>query len=192
MTPKAILRRELKSRLKAMTSHSKLTESAFVQAELLKNEKYLAAKYISVYVSMSEEVDTKQIIENALLSNKSLYVPYFNKVDMFMVKIKSIDDYNSLPFDTFGVRQPKDWKEREHAIDTTGLDLIVCPGLGFNLKGHRIGRGRGYYDKYLKKYKEKWSSFPHTIGIGFSVQEVSDVPMSEHDVPLNSVILGKK
>ena len=106
---------------------TKLTESAFVQAELFKNETYLAAKNISVYVSMPVEVDTKQMIENALLSNKSLYVPYFNKVFMFMVKIKSIDDYNSLRFDTYGVRQPKDWKEREHTIDTTVFDCLPWP-----------------------------------------------------------------
>ena len=60
--------------------------------------------YISVYVSMPEEVCTRAIITSILETKKSLFVPYFNKEEMVMVKIKDLEDYKSLPVDTYGVR----------------------------------------------------------------------------------------
>ena len=46
-------------------------------------------------------------------------------------------------------RQPTDYNNRDWAVKTCGLDLILCPGLGFTKEGSRIGRGKGYYDKYI-------------------------------------------
>ena len=66
---------------------------------------YLDIKQIfSVYVSMSEEVCTQSLIRSVLKDNKNLFVPYFNREDMFMVQIKDFEDYSSLPIDTYGVR----------------------------------------------------------------------------------------
>ena len=53
---------------------------------------------------MSEEVSTHEIITNVFKTNKNLFVPYFNKEEMVMVKIRDLEDYNSLPVDTYGVR----------------------------------------------------------------------------------------
>ena len=60
--------------------------------------------HVSVYVSMPEEVCTRAIITSILETKKSLFVPYFNKEEMVMVKIKDLEDYKSLPVDTYGVR----------------------------------------------------------------------------------------
>ena len=113
---------------------------------------------------MAEEVNTDTLIKDILKRNKDLFVPYFNKQEMVMVRIRDVEDYTSLPVDTYGVRfvilfssssilnfwkkrcwnysffsshfrQPRDYKEREDAMTSTGLDLILCPGLGFTKQG---------------------------------------------------------
>lgn len=61
-------------------------------------------------------------------------------------------------------------------------DLLLVPGLAFTKQGHRLGRGKGYYDRYLEKYSgQKW-------GICFENQIVENIPMDEFDVPMNLVI----
>ena len=69
-----------------------------------KNSNLDIKQIFSVYVSMSEEVCTQSLIRSVLKDNKNLFVPYFNREDMFMVQIKDFEDYSSLPIDTYGVR----------------------------------------------------------------------------------------
>ena len=72
-----------------------------------------------------------------------------------------------------------------------GVDLIVMPGLAFSPCGHRCGRGRGYYDTYLSKYKQKIGDLPPLVAMAFNEQMVDDVPTDEHDIPVNLVLWEK-
>lgn len=73
-----------------------------------------------------------------------------------------------------------------------GLDLILMPGLGFTKHGDRIGRGKGYYDSYLLKYKEALDRIPSTVALAFYEQICDHIPTSEHDVPVDKVIYEDK
>ncbi|WP_372655646.1 5-formyltetrahydrofolate cyclo-ligase [Halobacteriovorax sp.] len=61
-------------------------------------------------------------------------------------------------------------------------DILLVPGLAFGREGQRLGRGRGYYDRYLENYK------CITIGLGFNDQLITEIPMEEHDCHLNWVV----
>jgi 5-formyltetrahydrofolate cyclo-ligase len=66
------------------------------------------------------------------------------------------------------------------------LDLIVVPGLAFTAKGNRLGRGAGFYDRFL-------SGIPATtvkVGVCFEFQRVSEVPQESHDVKMDAVVCG--
>ena len=69
---------------------------------------------------------------------------------------------------------------------TGGLDLVLLPGLGFTSEGYRIGRGKGYYDRYLHKCIQS-SKPPITIGLSFREQIVSSIPTEVNDVKLDHV-----
>ena len=69
-----------------------------------------------------------------------------------------------------------------------GLDLILMPGLGFTKTGDRLGRGKGYYDKYLDKCKKVTGSFPSTIALAYFQQICDSIPTFETDVPIDKVL----
>lgn len=69
-----------------------------------------------------------------------------------------------------------------------GLDLIFLPGLGFDRQGHRLGRGGGYYDAYLKRCVQHPHGKPYTMALAFREQICLQVPVDEHDVKVDEVL----
>ena len=68
---------------------------------------------------------------------------------------------------------------------------MIMPGVAFDREGNRLGHGMGYYDVYLKRYKERFGNYPRTIAVAFKQQIVESVPVGPHDVPINEVLHGK-
>ena len=79
----------------------------------------------------------------------------------------------------FGIREP-----RSHCgeILLNHLDLALVPGVGFDLKGRRLGRGRGFYDRLLAQISGT------KCGVGFDEQIVEAIPTEPHDVHLNYIL----
>ncbi|XP_044166527.1 5-formyltetrahydrofolate cyclo-ligase-like, partial [Acropora millepora] len=75
-----------------------------------------------------------------------------------------------------------------HSSISGGLDLIVVPGLGFTKHGLRLGRGKGYYDNYIKKCIDNCERKPYLVGLAFSTQICDDLPVTERDMVLDHVI----
>lgn len=69
-----------------------------------------------------------------------------------------------------------------------GLDLILMPGLGFDRAGNRLGRGKGFYDTYLKRCMRHPKGKPHTIALAFKEQLCQEIPVDANDVPLDEVL----
>jgi 5-formyltetrahydrofolate cyclo-ligase len=69
-----------------------------------------------------------------------------------------------------------------------GLDLVLVPGLAFTVNGHRLGRGKGYYDTFLNRCRATQAAPPFTVGLAFSQQMVADVPIDENDVCVDLVL----
>lgn len=70
-----------------------------------------------------------------------------------------------------------------------GLDLIFMPGLGFDKQGNRLGRGKGYYDAYLKRCaRQQQHAKPYTMALAFKEQICLQVPVDEHDVKVDEVL----
>jgi len=70
-----------------------------------------------------------------------------------------------------------------------GLDLMLVPGLAFTRSGQRLGRGKGYYDRYLYRYRQLPDvNALTTIALAFRQQIVGDIPTSEHDVVVDMVL----
>lgn len=132
---------------------------------------YQRAQRIAIYLSMpTGEVQTDELVRNALASGKQVFVPYLYKSRdpvteklrsvMEMVDLQSVHDYESLERDNWGIPTiSKDTVEaREHILrDGKSLDLMFMPGLGFDPRPDgqpikRIGHGKGFYDRFLHAY----------------------------------------
>ena len=185
---KRALRKELKMRLSALKDDIKQQQSTKVTEKLLKLNEYKQSHRISVYLSMPSELNTLGILQDIFKRKKECFMPHYIGGNMDMVKLASMNDYETLPLTSWNIKQPKDDDHREDAIQTGGLDLILVPGLGFTWDGFRIGRGKGYYDNYMKKHFELLQRSPVTIGLAFSEQICETIPCDEHDVKLDLVL----
>lgn len=132
---------------------------------------YKTARRISVYLSMPiGEIGTSDVVYNALLRDKSVFIPYLWKETvlggtkpkqaiMNMVRLNSREDFDSFLSDSWGIPTPsKDSiAGREDCFDggEPPLDLIVVPGTAFDKGLRRLGHGKGFYDSFLWRYREE-------------------------------------
>ena len=65
---------------------------------------------------------------------------------------------------------------------------MLVPGLAFSRSGSRLGRGKGFYDNYLHKYRQQFGKFPVTMALAFNEQVLPEVPVTENDVKIDFVL----
>jgi len=184
---KQILRKEIKKKLAQLTEQEKIQQSETIVNNLLRHPRYLESQRISVYMHMKNEVKTTAILENAFKCGKKIFIPKYVGKDMDMVELYSLKDYDELPETSWHIKQPPDEDiNRENAMNSGGLDLIIVPGVGFTLCGDRLGHGKGYYDTYIEKISIKQR--PYLIGLGFTVQICDEIPVTSDDKTLDEVL----
>ncbi|XP_010875104.1 5-formyltetrahydrofolate cyclo-ligase isoform X2 [Esox lucius] len=142
---------------------------------------------------MHDEVRTEDILHHVFKHGKTCFMPKYLTRDtsnhMDMVKLNSMEDMMSLPLTSWNIRQPSDDDiTREEALETGGLDLILMPGLGFDRSGKRLGRGKGFYDTYLKRCMNHPKGKPYTIALAFKEQLCEDIPVNDNDVLIDEVL----
>ncbi|XP_026681491.1 5-formyltetrahydrofolate cyclo-ligase [Diaphorina citri] len=155
--------------------------------QFLKHPVYEQSKRISIYVDRDDEISTRKIIQHICSSGKECFIPRYDKTEMTMLVLHRYEDLDNLIKNKENILQHSQTEPTEDAMKTGGLDLVVVPGRAFTETGKRMGRGKGYYDTYLSELK-RISPHCKTIGLAFSCQMVEDLPMSDHDVPLDYVI----
>lgn len=195
--------------------------------EALQNFKpYQDANRISIYLSMpAAEVQTDAIVRHALGEGKQVFVPYLHKSSldipdtppriMDMVHLKSVQDYESLARDRWGIPSidPSTVHERQrilggpdaHHSDKSALDLILLPGVAFDLDEsggvRRLGHGKGFYDFFLDRYLSRAMASPgapidlQLYGLALTEQFIPEtsefsVPTGPYDRRLDGLIVG--
>jgi len=153
-------------------SYSKRIASYLEEMPAFKN-----AKRIGFYMSYRHEVDTLHLIEKYILE-KEIYVPKCVGDELDFQRIYTMDD---LKKGAFHILEPS---TNEH-MDVKDLDVIVVPLLMFDANHNRIGYGRGFYDRCLKKTNAL------TVGLAFDFQKVENTHPHSLDVPLNHIITQK-
>ncbi|XP_043845430.1 5-formyltetrahydrofolate cyclo-ligase [Dromiciops gliroides] len=183
------LRVEMKQRLRALSAEERLRQSRLLTEKVLAHSKYQESQRISIFLSMQDEIETEEIIKDIFQSGKTCFIPQykFKSNHMDMVKLFSAEEIFSLPKTSWNIRQPSD-EVREEALSTGGLDLIFMPGLGFDKQGNRLGRGKGYYDTYLKRCLQHQERKPYTIALAFKEQICGAVPVGESDMRIDEVL----
>lgn len=188
---KSALRKQMKETLNSLSVEEKKRQSAAVTQKLLDSAAYQSANRLSIFLSMDDEINTGDILQHSLGSGKACFIPRYDSKSrqMAMVLLRSLEDYNSLPETSWRIKQPSLEEERENALQTGGLDLVLVPGLAFTEQGHRLGRGRGYYDTFLSSCLTlQGASPPALIAVAFSQQLVPEVPTENTDILVDTVL----
>ncbi len=174
------LRRTAQSRRRALTSQTWLCWSGLIQARALERPQYLAANSVALYSPVDNEVDTRAIMEHALRSRKKVYYPVLRGTDFpVFAQVYSEDDFIC---GRYGIPEPAGDVQLNDA-DCECLTVIV-PGLVFDRRGYRLGRGRGWYDRALARIGQRACSF----GLAYEFQLVDRLPERSWDQKVDYVI----
>lgn len=142
--------------------------------KLQENFEFKQAKTIMIYYSLPDEVNTHGLIHE-MLGYKRIILPIVMGIKAFPVELLS---ENQLAEGPFHIMEPQN-----SCVFTEKIDLIVVPGVAFNRQGHRLGRGKGYYDGLLAHYPDV-----QKIGLCFDFQIVETIPTEQHDIIMDKII----
>lgn len=170
---KKTLRSQIKI-LKKQYSNEELDKmSENILARLEENVHFKNAVRVMLYSSLPDEVRTHDFIAK-WRKIKTIILPTVVGDDIIPV---ALNDETSFQKGDFDILEPQD-KPYEG-----GYDLIVVPGVAFDANGNRLGRGKGYYDRFLDKNRDVYR-----VGVCFDFQKVEEVPSEPHDIRMNEII----
>ncbi|XP_048185561.1 5-formyltetrahydrofolate cyclo-ligase [Perognathus longimembris pacificus] len=187
---KRSLRAELKQRLRALSAEERLRQSRLLTQKVLAHSRYQHSRRVAIFLSMQDEVETEEIIQDIFRQGKACFIPRYRLQSnhMDMVRLASLEEIPLLPRTSWNIAQPAEGEAREEALSSGGLDLIFMPGLGFDQDGNRLGRGRGYYDAYARRCLQGPGARPYLLALAFKEQLCSRVPVGDHDVRVDEVL----
>ena len=179
-------KQELRKRILDLIKNQK-EEDAFRKDRVIL-EKFLAlpvferAKTILFYASIKGEVDTFAMMERSLELKKRVVLPVVQEEAKYIIPMM-IRSMKELKPGTYDIPEPAVSMERAIALEE--IDLVVVPGVAFDRKNNRLGRGAGFYDRFLSELP---LTTP-TIGLAYDVQIVEALPgLETHDRPVTQVL----
>ncbi|HEX8911784.1 MAG TPA: 5-formyltetrahydrofolate cyclo-ligase [Humisphaera sp.] len=182
---KPALRRRFRDLLAAMTDADRHAKSQSACALLATTPEFAAASVVMMYLSTPSEVDTAALALKCWQAGKAVVVPRVSWDQRRMLPVEITSLQAGLTAGAHGIREPDAATGKPIPIDL--IDLVVVPGLGFSEQGHRIGRGMGFYDRFLAQPEFVGVS----CGLAFSDQVVADMPVLDHDVPLSMLVTDR-
>lgn len=174
---KAILTRRLSLSGKDYSSYSRIIQEAFISLP-----EFQSSRSIALYCAVNNEVSTETIIEHALLNGKIVYLPAVVGTDLEFRRLSSL---NEVSRGSFGILEPSDQAE---VADIEQFDMVVVPGVGFDLAGQRIGYGKGYYDRTFHRLEGSG----RLTGLCFEFQIVDSLAGEKHDVVMDRIITERR
>lgn len=176
---KELLReKHIKRRGNLSCSERKSADKSIFEA-LKKHAHIQKHRHIMLYISVAGEVDTYNIIEYLLSEGKKVYVPVVGDSEIIVSEINNIND---LVPGRFIIPEPS--PDKRKYVDPMILEVVIVPGVCFTSEGSRIGRGGGYYDRFLKRISTK----TYVIGICYRSQIENEIPHDEKDMGVHEVI----
>lgn len=176
------IRRSILVKLRSQGIRERNRRSQEIKRRLFKDKSFQAAESIMFYVSKGYEVNTRDMIEEALSLGKKVIIPVTNPRNKRLILSEITDPKRQLHKGPFGIDEPK--KEHIKTVPVKDIDMIIVPGVVFDKKGNRIGHGAGYFDRFLKNLPKKTPA----IGLAFKSQLIERIKTLPWDIPVTKVI----
>lgn len=162
---------------RALDSRQRLRASAAIFSAVERLPEFRAARTVAVFAALPDEPATDKVLAR-WASTRRVVLPRVEGDAMRFYACRP----DALVFGAFGILEP----QGERPCPAGEIDLVVCPGVAFTADGRRLGRGRGYYDRYLGD--PAFRGF--RVGVCYAHQLVDDLPVEPHDVRMDRVITG--
>lgn len=167
------LRKEIRT-LKKLHSREELDEmSEIIMQKLENNADFQKAQIVMLYCSLPDEVQTMNFIEK-WRKQKQIILPTVIGDDIIPVQL---DENTTFATGDFNIQEPQNNPYKG------SFDLIIVPGMAFDRNGNRLGRGKGFYDRFLCQHKDV-----KKIGICYEFQIVDEVPTEPTDIVMDEII----
>jgi 5-formyltetrahydrofolate cyclo-ligase len=176
---KEALRQQIRQRKQQYTTQQ-LTEFSLSVIDRLK-PRLAEARTVLAYYSLPDEVCTHQLLDDLLAAGKTVILP--RVLDAGRMELRRYKGPQDLKEGAFHIMEPVG----EPFTDYHLIDVALIPGVAFDAKGHRLGRGRGYYDRFLSSHLSLLNSHL-LIGVCFDFQKVDVVPFEANDISVDMVI----
>jgi len=161
-------------------------KSKAIQEKLFQLEEFQKARTVMIYTAMRGEVETKGIFQEARQQGKKVLVP-ISQLAARTLLLSELQDYDyELEIANFGVPEPK--KEFIRPVEHSEVEIVIVPGVGFDLQGNRLGYGGGFYDRFLAGLKPDVPA----VALCYELQLRTDLVSQEHDLPMDWVITEQR
>jgi 5-formyltetrahydrofolate cyclo-ligase len=180
---KAAIRRSLRERLAAIPAADRHARSVAACALVASVPEFVQARVVMLYLSTEQEVDTCPLALRCWQEGKTVVVPKVSWDQKRMLPVEISTLQTGMTSTGHGIREPVTGKP----IPTDFIDLVIVPGIGFTATGHRLGRGMGFYDRFLAQP----DFIGRTCGLAFEEQVIEEVPVLDHDIPLSMLVTDR-
>lgn len=177
MLRKEEIRQQIKRRKRQLTEEQLRELSLAIIDRLLGHPRIKKAKRILMYYSLADEVYTHEAIIQLVNEGKEVFLPVV--LDNFEMELHKFSRKDNMSEGAFNIMEPIGHKY----TDFDSIDVAVIPAIAYDEKNNRLGRGKGYYDRFLAKIP-----LAYKIGICFDFQKITDIPADNNDVPVDEVI----
>jgi len=183
---KARIREAILAKRNSQSFSECLGKSHKIKEKLFSLPEFKESSRVVFYLALPQEVQTKDMAREAIGLGKKVILPRVASTGDTLVLSEVRDIERELEPGMFGILEPKEGFYRP--VTLAEAELIILPGIAFDLQGHRIGFGKGFYDKLLSQ-----ANAPiFTFGLAFEFQLVPEIPVVGHDVKMCKIITEKR
>lgn len=177
MLRKDEIRQQIKKRKRQFTENQLRELSLAIIDRLLRHPRIKSAKRILMYYSLPDEVYTHEAIIQLANKGKEVFLPVV--LDNFEMELHKFSRKENMSEGAFNIMEPTGHKY----TDFDKIDVAVIPAIAYDEKNNRLGRGKGYYDRFLAKIP-----LAYKIGVCFDFQRITNLPVDKNDIPVDEVI----
>lgn len=183
----ALVRRYMRERRRALSNKERRDAANRAANLLLRSPSFRRSRRIALYFAMEGELDPAPLLRAALACGKQCFVPAISPGQRGRMWFTPLTTNSILRRNRFGILEPV--HRRCDRLSPRHVDLVLVPLVAFDICGHRIGMGGGYYDRAFafRQACQRWRR-PLLIGYAYEFQRLANIAAQPWDVTLDVIV----
>lgn len=172
---KGEIRRRVRAAVSRLSQSERDAQAEYICRHIVEHESVQRARVVAAFCSLPDEPSTARLLR-LLSSSHTVVVPRIQGDDMEFCVYRPEETVTG----AFGIEEP----QGDDIVPPHMIDTMIVPGVAFTPAGHRMGRGKGFYDRYMAQPGFNACK----IGVCYNVQMLAALPVERHDIPMNDVV----
>jgi 5-formyltetrahydrofolate cyclo-ligase len=186
----ASIRKQLRSQRRSLCTAQQFILSEKITSILTRQNFFLRAKRVGIYLANDGEIDPSTIIDICLKSSKKCFLPVIHPLKINRLHFAPYNERSQLIANRFDIMEPR--LKYSKIAPAWSLDVILMPLVGFDRRGNRLGMGGGFYDRTLAFTARGQRPAPLLVGLAHSFQELKKISPQPWDIPVDIIITEKE